>query len=87
MADWGQQGNKGIYNLKAKQAAAAATTTVWLSKKTGGKKIRIKTNLEFALVIDEQILWFEIAMQDTPPVTVGKSSQKLIEEDLHNKEK
>jgi hypothetical protein len=32
-------------------------------------------------------LWFEIAMQDTPPVTVGKSSQKLIEEDLHNKEK
>ena len=52
-------------------------TTAWLSQKD-----LKKSNLEFALVIDEQILRFEIAMQDTPPVTVGKSSQKLIEEDL-----
>ena len=40
------------------------------------------TNLEFPEVIDQQVLRFEVPVQDSSLVAVSKSSQQLEQEDL-----
>ena len=42
----------------------------------------IQSHLEFSFVVDEQVLRFEIAVQDPAPVAVGESAQQLEQEDL-----
>lgn len=73
---------KSFWN-KEKKNRTKEKGRVWRPETSeNAKKTKKESNLEFAFVIDEQILRFEIAMEDTATVTVGKSSQKLKEEDL-----
>lgn len=39
--------------------------------------------LQFTTIADKQILWLDIAMQDTTLVAVGETAQELKEEQAH----
>lgn len=41
---------------------------------------------ELALVVDEQVLWLEVSVEDFSLVTVGETTQELEHEDLQKNE-
>ena len=46
------------------------------------EEMKKQTNLELALIVDEQILRFEIAVEDAAFVTVSQASEQLEQKDL-----
>ena len=47
-------------------------------------KVTEVSKFELANFTDEQILWLDIAVQNSAPVAIGKSAEKLEHEQFHS---